>query len=65
MENFELWSNHQECVDSHGNPKKRYFSEQEAICTMDYLEKVNNKKLRVYQCPNCGHYHLTKNVAAF
>lgn len=62
MENFELWSNHQECLDGHGNPKKRYFSEQEAHCAAEYLEKIKNQKFNVYQCQDCGYYHLTKKV---
>lgn len=65
MENFELWSNHQECLDSHGNPKRRYFSEQEASNTADYLEKINKQIFRVYQCQSCGYYHLTKRMHAF
>lgn len=65
MENFELWSNHQECLDSHGNPKRRYFSEKEANCTANYLEKINNQRFRVYQCQSCGYYHLTKKIYAF
>ena len=65
MYNDELWSNHQECLDGNGNPKRRYFSEQEAENTAAYLEKTRNQTLRVYRCPDCGYWHLTKRIYIF
>lgn len=65
MENFELWSNHRECLDRNGNPKRRYFSEREAENTATHLEQLKNQKFCVYQCHDCGYYHLTKRPVAW
>lgn len=55
-----LWSNHQDCLDHEGNPKKRYYSEMEAQRSAAYLYESRGIELRVYHCDCCGYYHLTK-----
>lgn len=55
-----LWSNHSDCLDGNGNPKKRYYSLSEAQNAAKYLFEMKGVVLRVYQCTKCGYYHLTK-----
>lgn len=62
MTDFDLWTNHKDCLDGNSNPKKRYFSEREAKNAALYLKEVHGVLLRVYQCDNCGYWHLTKSV---
>lgn len=63
MTDFDLWSNHEDCLDGNGNPKKRYFSEFEARNSATYLEESRDILLRVYQCDKCGYWHLTKKIS--
>ncbi len=65
MSDFDLWSNHRDCLDSSGNPKRRYFSEQEALNVAAYLHTAREISLRVYKCGTCGYWHLTKDTRAF
>lgn len=62
MAEFDLWKNHEDCLDSNGNPKKRYFSETEAKNSAVYSEKSYGILLRVYRCDSCGYWHLTKTL---
>ncbi len=62
MAEFELWSNHRECLGSNGNPKLRYYSEKEAENMARYLLTEKNLCLRVYRCNDCGYWHLTKTI---
>ena len=61
MAEFDLWKNHEDCLDGNGNPKKRYFSESEAKSSASYLKESRGIFLRVYYCEQCGYWHLTKN----
>ena len=58
----DLWSNHSDCMDGNGNPKRRYFSYAQAQETADYLKQKLGVILRVYHCDDCGYYHLTKHI---
>ena len=58
----DLWSNHSDCLDSSGNPKNRYYSENEARNSARYQQETRGVKLRVYHCPECGFWHLTKRL---
>lgn len=51
------------CVDSKGQPKKRYDSEHEALNTADYGRSARGVDLRVYECSDCGGWHLTSRPA--
>ena len=62
MAEFDLWSNHRDCLDSNGNPKWRYFSEMQAKNTVEYLQETRGLVLRAYQCTLCGYWHLTKKL---
>ena len=59
---LNLWSNHSDCLDRNGSPKKRYYSLSEAQDVAQYLFEMKGLRLRVYQCNKCGYYHLTKDV---
>ena len=48
-----------ECLDSSGNPKQSYLTENDAIKRRDILLKEQNKKLFVYKCDKCNYFHLT------
>lgn len=60
MENVELWNNFSDCLDSCSVPKKRYYSEAQAESMAAYLQNKKGLWLRVYKCPDCNYYHLTK-----
>ena len=62
MTDFNLWSNHSDCTGSNGNPKRRYYSESEARNSALYQEETRGIMLRVYHCPDCGFWHLTKRL---
>ncbi|MBO5731350.1 MAG: hypothetical protein U0I22_09645 [Treponema sp.] len=62
MAEFDLWSNHRDCLDRNGNPKRRYFSEMQAENTVEYLQKTRGIVLRAYKCSLCGYWHLTKKL---
>ena len=57
-----LWSNHNECIDRNGSPKKRYFTYEQAEMTRISIEKDKNISLSVYKCNICNYYHLTKKI---
>ena len=40
--------------------KKRYFNREHAEKRADEYESRRKVKLYVYQCPLCGHFHLTR-----
>lgn len=65
MADFDLWSNHRDCLDGSGNPKRRYFSEMQAVNTVTYLQEAKGIALRVYKCGICGYWHLTKDTRDF
>ncbi|MBO5690508.1 MAG: hypothetical protein J6R96_01470 [Spirochaetaceae bacterium] len=54
-----------DCTDSHGNPKRRYYTYAEAEDTRRYIECQEGILLRSYHCPDCGYYHLTKQIGLF
>ena len=54
-----------DCTDSHGNPKRRYYTYAEAEDTRRYIECQEGILLRSYHCPDCGYYHLTKQLGFF
>lgn len=45
--------------------KSTYFSVAEAERTIRYRVVASGKSLRWYECPYCGHYHLTCQQKAF
>lgn len=49
------------CTDRHGNPKQSYSSEWDAEEARDHGRDSRGVDLRIYYCPNCGHYHLTSS----
>lgn len=58
-------SDHRDCLDGRGNPKRRYFSRREAMNTAAYLRRARGVALRVYRCHDCGWWHLTKDKGSF
>lgn len=48
---------HPECED------KRTYTLNEAKGVKAHLGRVRDKDLRVYQCPHCYGYHLTKKYS--
>ena len=65
MEQFNLWSNHRDCLDGKGDPKRRYFSEQEARNIAAYLHTERGLLLYVYKCENCKYWHLTRHCSDY
>lgn len=52
------------CIAKNGNAKSRWVTADETISNAKYLNNKNNykdKKLVVYKCPHCHHYHLKTN----
>ena len=47
------------CMDSKGQPKRRYDSEYEALDAANCARVERNANLRVYRCPSCRGWHLT------
>lgn len=45
-----------------GKSKNMYESRKEALCSKHTIGKRFNVKLFLYKCPDCRHYHLTRNV---
>lgn len=41
------------------NGKRTYKSKKEAKHVRTVVSKKENKKLRIYKCLDCGHWHLT------
>ena len=48
-----------ECLDSSGQPKQSYLTEQEANIRKDIIFKEKGIKLFSYKCDKCGYFHLT------
>jgi hypothetical protein len=48
-----------QCVGRNGAPKRRYFTEGEALENANHRRGLGAPPLRVYYCPSCGGYHLT------
>ncbi len=65
MTEFDLWKNHEDCLDCNENPKKRYFSETEAKNMANYLTESKGVLLRVYHCVDCGYWHLTRSAKKY
>lgn len=47
------------CTDSRGRPKRRYATQYEAQNAADHGRATRGADLRVYECPECGGWHLT------
>lgn len=48
--------------DTEGRPKAGYPDRKRARQVARLRERANRTPLRVYACPACGSYHLTKAV---
>ena len=48
-----------ECLDSSGQPKQSYLTEQEANIRKDIIFKEKGIKLFSYKCDKCNYFHLT------
>ena len=42
--------------------KRRYKSEKEVLKVRASIYKQRTTKLRIYECPDCGGWHLTSEV---
>lgn len=45
--------------------KRRYLSPQEAEKNAKVARRKRNERLRVYRCPHCAGWHLTKKLSRF
>ncbi len=50
------------CLDASGRPKRRYYSEAEALEMAAFLRRTHGASLRAYTCPTCRGWHLTKQA---
>ena len=51
-----------ECIDSSGQPKQSYLTENEAIIRREIILKEKGVELFTYKCEKCGYYHLTHKI---
>lgn len=47
------------CLDSNGKPKQAYPTKESAEARAKIIFEEQGTKLYVYQCDQCGEYHLT------
>lgn len=40
--------------------KTSYETYEDALATLNYVYETEGIKLKIYKCPICGNYHLTK-----
>jgi hypothetical protein len=50
------------CFKKDGEPLSYYNSEYEASEAASHVKYQHNLDLSPYQCPECGYWHLTKNI---
>jgi hypothetical protein len=50
------------CFKKDGELLSYYNSEYEAIEAASHVKYQHNLDLSPYQCPECGYWHLTKNI---
>ena len=50
------------CVDSKGDPKQSYPTEQAAQSVGNHQASKNGIKLKVYKCPYGNGFHLSKKI---
>ena len=48
-----------ECLDSSGNPKQSYLTEEEANTRKNIILNEKGIKLYSYKCDKCNYFHLT------
>ena len=48
-----------DCLDSSGNPKQSYLTQEEANTRKDILFNEKGIKLFSYKCDKCNYFHLT------
>lgn len=53
------------CLDSKGEQKGTYYSESEAQEVAEYELEEREVRLKVYKCPDCNHFHLTKKLTSY
>ena len=41
---------------------KSMLSKRDAVTAKNYREDRGSEPLRIYPCPDCGHWHLTSSV---
>lgn len=44
------------------NGKMRYFEKKSAVTAKNARWEQSHVELRIYQCPDCGDWHLTKQL---
>lgn len=44
--------------------KKPYLQKIDAVTAKNYIRKERGEELRIYPCPRCRHWHLTKHDKA-
>ena len=53
------------CLDSNGRPKQAYPTQESALRRAEIIYKEKGTRLYVYQCDDCGEWHLTHNPDSF